>query len=114
MTRSVSTWLMVLVPCVLVYAGTARAQYSPPPNAAESPPVIEPLQHAAASSSFDADSLGNRNVYVDGTFAPFSGIYESGVRFRLTGNASWYKFVTSEDPRTGGEPVTALLRGSGA
>jgi hypothetical protein len=66
------------------------------------------------SSSFDADSLGNRNVYVDGTFAPFSGIYESGVRFRLTGNASWYKFVTSEDPRTGGEPVTALLRGSGA
>jgi hypothetical protein len=52
------------------------------------------------SSSGDADSLGNRNVYVDGTFAPFSGIYESGVRFRLAGNASWYKFVTSEEPRT--------------
>jgi hypothetical protein len=90
---------MVLLPCVLVYAGTARAQYSAP-NAAESPPVIESPQHAAANSSFDADSLGNRNVYVDGTFAPFSGIYESGVRLRLTGNASWYRFVTSEDPRT--------------
>jgi hypothetical protein len=212
MARSVSTWLMVFAPCVLVYAGPAHTQYLPSPSAAESPPVIEPnlfdpnsigtvplpapnaaesplvtdlqdnavkksfdpnsigaaraqylpppnspqsppvtepqrnaadspfdarsvgtaraqylpppnpadvpifvqRQHVAVSSSFDADSLGNRNVYVDGTFAPFSGIYESGVRFRLTGNASWYKFVTSEDPRTGGEPVTALLRGSGA
>jgi hypothetical protein len=37
---------------------------------------------------------------VDGTFAPFSGIYESGVRFRLSGNASWYKFVISDEPRT--------------
>jgi hypothetical protein len=108
---------MVVVPCVLVYAGTARAQYSPPPTAAESPPVIEPLQHAAATSSFDADSLGNRNVYVDGTFAPFSGIYESGVRLRVTGNASWYKFVTSEDPRTLGNGrylEGAVLAGYGA
>src|SRR5213080_3397777 len=37
MTRSISTLLMVLVPCVLVYAGPARAQYLPPPNAAQSP-----------------------------------------------------------------------------
>jgi hypothetical protein len=91
---------MVLVPCVLVYAGTARAQYSPPPTAAESPPVIEPLQHAAATSSFDADSLGNRNVYLDATFAPFSGIYESGPRFRVLGNASWYRFVTNQETGT--------------
>jgi len=79
--------------------GTARAQYVPPPNAAEIPIFVQ-RQHAAVSSYFDADSIGNRNVYVDATFAPFSGIYESGVRFRLTGNASWYRFVTSEDPRT--------------
>jgi Cellulose biosynthesis protein BcsS len=77
--------------------GTARAQYLPP-DTAEIPTYIQ-QQHAAVSSSFDADSLGNRNVYVDGTFAPFSGIYESGVRFRLTGNASWYKFVISDEPR---------------
>jgi hypothetical protein len=89
---------MVLLPCVLVYAGAARAQYSVP-NAAETPPVIESPQHAAANSSFDADSIGNRNVYLDATFAPFSGIYESGPRFRVMGNASWYRFVTSEDPR---------------
>jgi Cellulose biosynthesis protein BcsS len=80
-------------------ASTARAQYLPPPNPADVPIFVQ-RQHVAVSSSGDADSLGNRNAYVDGTFAPFSGIYESGARFRLTGNASWYKFVTSEDPRT--------------
>jgi Cellulose biosynthesis protein BcsS len=155
MARALSTWLMVVIPCVLVYAGTARAQDLPPPSAAESPPVIEPSlfdpdsigtarlpaanaaeappgiernsldansilaaraqyfpppyvaqgpafiprQYVAVSSSGDADSLGNRSAYVDSTFAPF-GIYESGVRFRLLGNASWYKFVTNEETGT--------------
>jgi len=161
MARAVSTWLMALVPCLLVCTGAARGQYLPPPSAAESPPVIEPnlfdpnpvgtaplpapnaaesplvtdlqdsaakksfdpnsigaaraqylpppyvaqsagfiyRQHVAVSSGGDADSLGNRSTYVDSTFAPF-GIYESGVRFRLSGVASWYKFVTSEEPRT--------------
>ena len=78
---------------------TARAQYLPPPNAAEGPIFIQP-SHVSGTSSFDANSLGNRNAYIDGTFAPFSGIYESGLRLRLTGTASWYQFVTSEDPRT--------------
>jgi cellulose biosynthesis protein BcsS len=82
--------------------GTARAQYVPQPNPAEVPVYIQ-QQHAAFNSYGDADSLGNRNAYVDGTFAPFSGIYESGVRFRLLGNASWYKFVTSEDTHTLGD-----------
>src|SRR5689334_14297779 len=95
MARAVSTWLMVFAPCVLVCGGAARAQYLPPPDAPPTSTFVQP-QHAAATSSFDADSLGNRNVYVDGTFAPFSGIYESGVRFRLSGNASWYKFLTNE------------------
>jgi hypothetical protein len=97
MTRLVSTWLIVLVPSVLVYAGTARAQYLPPASAGESPIIIE---HAAVSSSFDADSLGNRNVYLDATFAPFGGIYESGPRFRVMGNASWYRFVTNQETGT--------------
>jgi hypothetical protein len=145
MARAVSTWLIALTPCVLVYLGTAYARDLPPPSAAESPPVIEPgsfdansvltaraqylpppnipqsptfiqRQHVSVSSSFDADSLGNRNVYVDGTFAPFSGIYESGVRLRVTGNASWYKFVTSEEPRilgSGHNLEGALLAGYG-
>ena len=126
MVRSLPLWLRFLVPLVCIGTAqaqdrppenvhvvdrqitavnsvdsiwTARAQYLPPPNAAENPIFIQPA-HVAVSSSFDANSLGNRNAYVDGTFAPFSGIYESGPRFRLTGNASWYRFVTSEDPRT--------------
>ncbi len=97
MARAVPIWLRCLVP--LISIGTAHAQYLPPPNPAESPIIIQP-QHFAVSSSFDADSIGNRNIYVDGTIAPFSGIYESGARLRLTGTASWYKFVTTEDPRT--------------
>src|SRR6266516_4103422 len=88
MTRAVSMWLMVLVPCVLVYTGTARARDLPPldvaetppasgpslfdpssigtgraqylgsPNAPESPTVIEP-QRNAADSPFDASSVGH-------------------------------------------------------
>src|SRR5262249_44645102 len=27
------------------------------------------------------------------------GIYESGLRFRLTGSANWYRFLISQDPR---------------
>jgi cellulose biosynthesis protein BcsS len=78
--------------------GAARAQYLPPPYVAQSPSfVYQP--HVAVSSSGDGDSLGNRNAYVDGTFAPFGGIYESGPRFRLSGTASWYKFVATEEPR---------------
>jgi len=81
----------ILVPCLLIFIETARAQGLPPANATE-------LAHAAVNSSFDADSVGNRSVYVDGTFAPFSGIYESGVRFRVMGDASWYRFIASENP----------------
>ena len=114
MMRPVPITLEVLVLCLLVSIGAAHAQYLPPPNAAQSPIIIEP-QHIAVNSSFDADSLGNRSAYVDGTFAPF-GIYESGVRFRLTGDASWYRFLASEDPRifaTGHSLEGGLLAGYG-
>ncbi len=109
-------WLRVLVPVVLIISiGTARAQYLPPANAAESPFIIEP-QHIAVVSSFDADSIGNRSAYVDGTFAPFSGIYESGIRVRATGNASGYRYLISDDPRilgTGRYLEGGLLAGYG-
>jgi Cellulose biosynthesis protein BcsS len=82
--------------------GITSAQSQSPPTAARpiavAPPIIP--QHIAVSSYVDADSLGNRTVYADGTFAPFGGIYESGVRFRVMGDASWYRFITSENPRT--------------
>jgi hypothetical protein len=77
--------------------GSALAQDSPPPIAARNPIIP---QHIAVNSYADADSLGNRTVYGDATFAPFSGIYESGLRLRASGDASWYRFITSENPRT--------------
>jgi hypothetical protein len=68
------------------------------PAFATKSPISPP--HVAVTGYVDADSLGNRNVYADGTYAPFSGIYESGLRFRATGDASWYRFITNENPRT--------------
>jgi hypothetical protein len=95
-------WFRFLVPCVLIISmGTARAQYLPPRNAAESPIIIEPQQFAV-TSSFDADSLGVRTAYVEGTFAPYGGIDESGIRVRATVDASWYRFLTTENPRVVG------------
>jgi hypothetical protein len=79
--------------------GSALAQDSSPPIAAQNPAIP---QHIAVSSYADADSLGNRTVYADGTFAPFSGIYESGLRLRASGDANWYRFITNENPRTVG------------
>jgi len=98
MARTVSVG--ILVPCLLISVEITTQDF-PPAKAAESPTIAEP-QHVAVNSSFDADSIGNRSVYMDGTFAPFSGIYESGVRFRVMGDASWYRFITSEDPRAFG------------
>jgi cellulose biosynthesis protein BcsS len=79
---------------------TGLAQDSPSPIAAKNPIIP---QHIAVSSYADADSLGNRTVYAAGTIAPFGGIYESGWRFRASGDASWYRFVTGENPRTLGK-----------
>src|SRR5262245_35321650 len=84
MERAISAWLMVLVPCGLVYTEIARArdlppvnvaetpaieyslfdpnpavraQFYSPPNVVESPSVIEP-QRNAAEGPFDASSVG--------------------------------------------------------
>ena len=64
---------------LLADVGTVLAQDSSSPIAAENPIIP---QHIAVVGYVDSDSLGNRTVYGDATFAPFSGIYESGVRFR--------------------------------
>jgi hypothetical protein len=111
----------LLVPFVLILIWTARAQDFAPSNSAGNlvaePPslfdanslgaalqparsnTIEP-QHFSAVGSVDADSLGNRSVYLDTTFAPFSGIYDTGIRFRATGDADWYRFISNQNPRT--------------
>jgi Cellulose biosynthesis protein BcsS len=92
-------WRIFLVACLFIIStGTARAQNSSLPSAAEKRITFDP-QYIALLGSFDADSIGNRSIYLGGTFAPFSGIYESGFRFRALGDASWYRFVTNENPR---------------
>jgi hypothetical protein len=96
--RALLMGLRVLFSCVLCI-GIVRAQELPA-NSTENPVGIERRQHIAVSSSSDADTLGNRSVYVGATFAPFSTLDESGIRFQLTGNASWYKFIADENPRT--------------
>ena len=76
--------------------GTTSLQ-GPAPLITKAQPITP--RHIAACGYVDADSLGNRTIYADGTFAPYSGIYESGVRFRVTGDASWYRFLASDNPR---------------
>jgi hypothetical protein len=78
--------------------GTARAQYLAAPNSVQAPTVVPP-QYFSFTASGDADSLGNRSVYVDSTASPF-GIYQTGIRFRAIGDANWYRFVASNNPRT--------------
>jgi Cellulose biosynthesis protein BcsS len=98
---AVAVDLRILVRVVLSFISaiaTARAQALQTATAAVTPNIISP--NIAVTSSFDADSLGNRSIYLDSTFAPLGSLYESGMRFRATGDASWYRFLTSEDPRT--------------
>jgi hypothetical protein len=80
------------------YSIGSTSGQGPAPPITKAQPIIP--QHIAASGYVDADSLGNRTIYADGTFAPFSGIYENGIRFRVTGDASWYRFLASGNPRT--------------
>jgi hypothetical protein len=104
--------LRLLALCILIASGTARAQ-NLPPNAAERPAAAE-LQHTEVIGAFEADSLGNRSLYLDSTFAPFGGIDQSGFRFRATMDADWYRFVASENPRiigTGRDVEGGLLAG---
>lgn len=96
---STATELSVLPP----HASLDNLWDTNPVGTAFAQPVIKgPInpQHVAVTGYVDADSLGNRNVYADGTYAPFSGIYESGLRFRATGDASWYRFIINANPRT--------------
>jgi hypothetical protein len=89
--------LGILVLFVLILMGTARAHDLFSPNSAGN---LASEQHFSVTSSAEADSLGNRSVYLDTTFAPFSDMDHSGIRFRATGDADWYRFIINQNPRT--------------
>jgi hypothetical protein len=82
--------------------GVAFAQDLPPPQTSETrlPPVSRTIQQFAFDGSVVGTSLGGRSVDVNATFAPFGDIGETGFRARLSGNASWYRFVAGDNPTT--------------
>lgn len=95
--RILSRFVMLL--CV---PANALAQELPLPQAAEATPspVSPAVQKLDIDSSAVATSLGGRSVDFNATFAPFGDINDSGFRVRLSGNASWYRFLTGESPTT--------------
>ena len=141
MTRAVLKGLKAFILCVLISIGIAHAQDfnaaenaavtkpssfdvnsvvsapapdAPLPNATQRPVVVDP-QHFEVNSSFDADSLGDRSANFEATFAPF-GNDANGLRFRATGDADWYRFIASQDPRVlgqGHDIQAGLLAGYG-
>jgi hypothetical protein len=86
---------------VFIPAQMAHAIDLPFPENPDAPAVAK-TQHVAVDGSTVFTSLGDRSLDLNGTFAPWGDINESGFRFRLTGSASWYKFVTGENPQTFG------------
>jgi hypothetical protein len=99
----------------LITIGAAYAQ-SLPASSAQNSIDAEPSRYAAVSGSVDADSLGNRSVDVAATFAPFSSIDESGIRFQLAGDISWYRYAADDNSgtlATGRSQEIALLSGYG-
>ncbi len=91
--------LFVMLICV---PANAFAQELPLPQAPEeTPPPLSPaVQKLDIDGSAVATSLGGRSVDFNATFAPFGDINDSGFRLRLSGNASWYRFLTGENPST--------------
>jgi hypothetical protein len=85
-------------------ASAVFAQDLPPPEIPETPaPSASPsVQHLAIDGSVVGTSLGGRSVDFNATFAPFGDINDSGFRASLSGNASWYRFVTGQNPTTTG------------
>ena len=63
-------------------------------------PANSTAQHVAVDGSLTISSLGDRSFDLNGTFAPWTDINESGFRFRLTGSGSWYRFSTGNHPQT--------------
>src|SRR5262245_39457824 len=122
MAREIAVRLLCLVPLTLISFGIAHAQDSSPPNSAgsiaepENLPAPNPtgaapeqntagpntapqpdlVQHFSSASSYEADTLRNQSAYLDVTVAPFSGINDSGIRFRVNGNADWYRFLIDQ------------------
>jgi hypothetical protein len=100
-----ASFLGYLLASVFVPVGIVHAQDLPPPETPHTP-VTSKVQHVAVDASALATSLGDRSLDLNSTFAPFGDINEGGLRIRISGNASWYRFVTNPNPFTLGSGHT--------
>ncbi len=91
-TGSKPRWLGWLLLSWFLSADVTYAIDAPPPNGPAS-------EHVIADSTYDTTPFA-RSLDVNGTFAPFGSIYENGLRLRMTGSWSWYKFIVNDNPRT--------------
>jgi hypothetical protein len=92
-------------------ASVASAQDFP---LSATPQIPFSQQHFAVDGSALFTSLGDRSLDLNGTFAPFGDINESGFRIGLSGSASWYRFITNQNPLTLGSGhsfETSMLAG---
>jgi Cellulose biosynthesis protein BcsS len=100
-TRATLGLLVSLLAVDILTAPVASAIDLPPPDSPGTP-VVPKMDHVAVDGSTVISSLGDRSFDLNGTFAPWSDINESGLRLRLSGSANWYRFVTGDNPRTFG------------
>jgi hypothetical protein len=109
----VPKFLGCLFVCTFIRVGIAQAIDLQSPESLEVPVPFK-AQHVAVDGSTVATSLGDRSLDLNGTFAPLGDVNESGLRLRVTGSASWYKFLIGENPRifgTGNTVEGNLLAG---
>ena len=97
--RAIFWFYASVVAITFVNAQVANAIDLPTREASESAIKAE---HVAVDGSTVVSSLGDRSFDLNGTFSPYGDINDSGLRFRVAGNASWYRFLTADNPRTFG------------
>jgi hypothetical protein len=98
LSRASSLIAACLFTLFLAAAEIAHSQDLPAPETLATP-VSPKIERFAVDSSLVATSLGDGSLDVNGTFSPFGDINASGVRVRVSGGDSWYRFITNESPR---------------
>jgi hypothetical protein len=63
------------------------------------PPGGEGELRLAFDMSLDTSSLRSGTLDANLTLAPLGGIYDSGMRLRLSAGASWYRYLANDNPR---------------
>src|SRR5690242_11607766 len=84
---------LTVLSALLIFASCqAYALDVPPPGPAND-------EHVIIDSTLDV-WRGGISYDFNSTFAPFGSIYETGFRFRLTPNYSWFQFKIPDTPGT--------------